>query len=276
MRQTSYFASVASRPHPKPISPLEETDPDPYPTKEAAKEADMLLWNAYRPSTFLRTAKTNTERVYSLTVHPDPERVLVFCGDKRGIVGVWDANARDEETDGQDEGSSVKREVKDEDEDDKAGIVRDWRSGSGKVWRMQVHQRSAISCLKVDPTRGDTVSVPLSCRNFTDSLANQLFSSAYDCSIRTISLLTGLSSAIYALPDGDALINHFDISPSGKEIWAVDSLGGLNHVDMREDDKQWGRRRWVISGQNTNTKIGGIGIDRESFAARLALALTAL
>lgn len=92
----------------------------------------------------------------------------------------------------------------------------------------------------------------------------QLFTSAYDCSIRTVSLLTGLSSAIYALPDPDALINHFDISPSGKEIWAVDSLGGLNHVDMREDDKQWGRRRWVITGQNTNTKIGGIGIDRES------------
>lgn len=161
--QTSFLASVASRPHPKPISSLDESDPDPYPTTQAAKDADMLLWNAYRPSTFLRTAKTNTERVYALTIHPDPERVLVFSGDKRGIVGVWDANARDEEADGTDE-SNVKREA---DEDDKAGIVRDWRSGSGKIWRMQVHQRSAISCLKMDPTRGDTVSLsllPSSCR----------------------------------------------------------------------------------------------------------------
>ncbi|GHJ85332.1 hypothetical protein NliqN6_1734 [Naganishia liquefaciens] len=237
---TSFLAMVASRPHPKPISSLQESDPDPYPTQDVAKEADMLLWNAYQPSTFLRTGKPNTERIYSMTIHPDPERVLVFSGDKRGIVGVWDANARDEEAD-EVEGPGVKREVED---DDKAAIVRDWRSGSGKVWRMQVHQRSAISCLKMDPMKGDT-----------------LFSSAYDCSIRTISLLTGVSSAIYALPDPDALINHFDISPSGKEIWAVDSLGGLNHIDIREDAKQWGRRRWVISGQNTNTKIGGVGIN---------------
>lgn len=32
---------------------------------------------------------------------------------------------------------------------------------------------------------------------------------------------------------------------------------------MREDAKKWVRRRWVISGQNTNTKIGGVGINRE-------------
>lgn len=221
----------------------------------------MLLGNAYRLSTFLRTGKPNTERIYSLTIHPDPERVLVFSGDKRGIVGVWDANVRDEEAEETGE-SNVKREV---DEDDKAGIVRDWRSGSGKVWRMQVHQRSAISCLKMDPTKGDTVSAVSLLFRLADAATHQLFSSAYDCSIRTISLLTGLSSAIYALPDPDALINHFDVSPSGKEIWAVDSLGGLNHVDMREDEKQWGRRRWVISGQNTNTKIGGVGIDRGSW-----------
>lgn len=93
----------------------------------------------------------------------------------------------------------------------------------------------------------------------------QLFTSAYDCSIRTVSLANGISTSIYALPDPDALINHFDISPSGHEIWAVDSLGGLNHVDMREDNgngKSWARRRWVISSQRTNTKIGGIGINR--------------
>ena len=154
LHETSFLAMVASRPHPKPISSLQESDPDPYPTQDVAKEADMLLWNAYQPSTFLRTGKPNTERIYSMTIHPDPERVLVFSGDKRGIVGVWDANARDEEAD-EVEGPGVKREVED---DDKAAIVRDWRSGSGKVWRMQVHQRSAISCLKMDPMKGDTVS----------------------------------------------------------------------------------------------------------------------
>ncbi|KAJ9095093.1 hypothetical protein QFC20_006743 [Naganishia adeliensis] len=242
---TSLLASVASRPHPKRVSTLKDSDPDPYPTKDKAKEADMALWDLYKASTFLRTGKPNTERVYSLTIHPDPERVLVFSGDKRGIVGVWDANARDEPEEETPNGNGhVKQEAKDDAEDDKAGIVRDWRSGSGKVWRMQVHQRSAISCLKMDPTRGDT-----------------LFTSAYDCSIRTVSLATGLSTSIYALPDPDALINHFDISPSGQEIWAVDSLGGLSHVDMREDAKKWVRRRWVISGQNTNTKIGGVGIN---------------
>lgn len=138
---------------------MKDSDPDPYETKDKAKTADMELWNVYKQSTFLRTGKPNTERVYSLTVHPDTERVLVFSGDKRGIVGVWDANARDEaEEDVPNGNGHVKQEAKDDAEDDKTGIVRDWRNGSGKVWRMQVHQRSAISCLKVDPTRGDTVS----------------------------------------------------------------------------------------------------------------------
>lgn len=162
--QTSLLASVASRPHPKRVSTLKDSDPDPYPTKDKAKEADRALWDLYKSSTFLRTGKPNTERVYSLTIHPDPERVLVFSGDKRGIVGVWDANARDEpEEETPHWNGHVKQEAKDDAEDDTAGIVRDWRSGSGKVWRMQVHQRSAISCLKVDPTRGDTVS-RLACR----------------------------------------------------------------------------------------------------------------
>ncbi|KAJ9109187.1 hypothetical protein QFC21_000516 [Naganishia friedmannii] len=256
---TSFLASVASKPNPRPTSSLAYTSTDPYTDATSTTAAETALRNTYRTSTFLRTAKMNTERVYSLTVHPDPTRVLVFSGDKRGIVGVWDANARDHDgdADDDDEGEaqddkrgrlSVKRE--DEDAGDGEAIVKDWTRGSGKVWRMQVHQRSAISCLKVDPTRGDT-----------------LFTSAYDCSIRALSLTNGISTSIYALPDPDALINHFDISPSGHEIWAVDSLGGLSHVDMREDNgngKAWARRRWVISAQSRNTKIGGVSINRES------------
>ncbi|KAJ9125529.1 hypothetical protein QFC22_000490 [Naganishia vaughanmartiniae] len=271
---TSFLASVASKSNPRPTSTISYTSTDPYSDTASITTAETALRETYRKSTFLRTAKVNSERVYSLTVHPDPTRVLVFSGDKRGVVGVWDANARDDNEGGDDDEAQNEKEghlgVKREDEDSKVGnrIVKDWTRGSGKVWRMQVHQRSAISCLKVDPTRGDTVSFT-SCAidangvlTIATSQHYQLFTSAYDCSIRALSLSNGVSTSIYALPDPDALINHFDISPSGQEIWAVDSLGGLSHIDMREENgKAWARRRWVISAQSRNTKIGGVGIN---------------
>ncbi|KAJ9107818.1 hypothetical protein QFC19_002724 [Naganishia cerealis] len=257
----SLLASVASTHTARPISSLAYSDPDAYATPAHLTAADTALRQTYRSSTFLRTARVTSERAYSLTIHPDPTRILVFSGDKRGIVGVWDANARDESQNDDEPGEhvdGVKRELDEVEGDASAGIVQDWTRGSGKVWRMQVHQRSAISCLRVDPTRGDTVSIT----DVLDDSATKLFTSAYDCSMRTLSLANGVSTAIYALPDPDALINHFDISPSGNEIWAVDSLGGLSHVDMREDNsKEWVRRRWIISGQRTNTKIGGVGIN---------------
>lgn len=82
------------------------------------------------------------------------------------MLGIWDADARDDDVDvdaGHDEAKeghlSVKREHVDGAAEGKGdSIVKHWTRGSGKVWRMQVHQRSAISCLRVDPTRGDTVS----------------------------------------------------------------------------------------------------------------------
>ncbi|KAJ9128273.1 hypothetical protein QFC24_000566 [Naganishia onofrii] len=238
---TSFLATVASKPNARPPTSTSYTSTDPYSSTTAATTAaETALRNTYRTSTFLRTAKVTAERVYSLTVHPDPTRVLVFSGDKRGVVGVWDADARDGDGDGggdndedENEGKtghlSVKREQEENATDHHRNhILKDWTKGSGKVWRMQVHQRSAISCLKVDPMRGDT-----------------LFTSAYDCSIRALSLTHSTSTSIYALPDPDALINHFDISPSGQEIWAVDSLGGLSHLDMREDNGNdwWSRHQ---------------------------------
>lgn len=47
----------------------------------------------------------------------------------------------------------------------------------------------------------------------------------------------------------EVLINSFDISPTGNEIWASDELGGLSHIDLREEKGK--ARRWELSDKKT-------------------------
>lgn len=90
-------------------------------------------------------------------------------------------------------------------------------------------------------------------------------SSSYDCTLRSLSLPTGQSTELFALDDADALITHFDMTPSGQEAWIVDSQGGLSHLDTREaaGTSSARRRRYEISGERANRKIGGVSINRE-------------
>jgi len=45
------------------------------------------------------------------------------------------------------------------------------------------------------------------------------------------------------------LINSFDLPPTGNEIWASDELGGLSHIDLRQDKSK--ARRWELSEKKT-------------------------
>lgn len=53
----------------------------------------------------------------------------------------------------------------------------------------------------------------------------------------------------------DTLISSIDLTPKGNEMWISDSLGGLTHLDLREDDS---KARWY---QLSDQKIGSVSIN---------------
>lgn len=127
---------------------------DAYPDKTADAELQRLQAQ-FSGMHLAANKKVTTERVYTMLVHPDPTRNLVLVGDKYGQLGVWDAPTADSpraKTEAEDE---VKHEVKqgagegEEDEEEEE---------DGRVWRMQAHAKNSISCMKVDPVNGQSVS----------------------------------------------------------------------------------------------------------------------
>ena len=95
-----------------------------------------------------------------------------------------------------------------------------------------------------------------SSRNFiADASFFQVYTSAYDCTIRSLSFETSISREIFHAPD--SLITSVDLPVSGYEMWVSDSLGGITHLDLRED-KTAARPRWYgLSDQ----KIGCVSVN---------------
>ncbi|KAI0928619.1 hypothetical protein AcV5_006135 [Taiwanofungus camphoratus] len=168
-------------------------------------------------------AKVTQDRVYSAAYHPETSKDLIFFGDKHGQLGIWDARAPTEE-------------VTDDDED--AAPVSD--KESGKYWRLQLHwpatSRSSISTVKFDPIDSHSV-----------------FTSSYDCTVRSLSFTSGISREIYSTED--VLISCIDLAPTGNEMWISDALGGLTHLDLREDKS---KARWY---QLSDQKIGSVSVN---------------
>lgn len=110
------------------------------------------------------------DRIYSMTVHPDPSRDLVFAGDKTGNIACWDATDAgtlrpdlDAETKSKIR-EGLKKEDGDEDDDDEDEAEEDERQW-GKWWHWRAHADQSISFLKFRP--GERKSV----RPFSSSLS---------------------------------------------------------------------------------------------------------
>ncbi|KAH9945953.1 WD40 repeat-like protein [Epithele typhae] len=167
-------------------------------------------------------AKVTQDRVYSAAYHPEPTKDLIFFGDKHGQLGIWDARAPvDEVTDDDDERPT----------DDREG---------GKYYRLQMHwpatSKSSISCIKFDPIDAFTV-----------------YTSSYDCTVRSLSLVSGISSEIFATDD--VLITSVDLPPQGQEMWISDAMGGITQMDLRAS-------RSYAKRYNIGThKIGNVSIN---------------
>ncbi|PAV23918.1 WD40 domain containing protein [Pyrrhoderma noxium] len=190
--------------------------------RDREKEEVQGLRTRLQEMVVVSRAKVTQDRVYSSAFHPEKSKDIIFFGDKHGQLGIWDARAPPDEM-----------------EDEDGDITKDNREG-GKYWRLQPHwpatSKSSLSCIKVDPIDSHSV-----------------FTSAYDCTLRTTSFVSNVSREIFSMDN--TLICSFDISSSGNELWVSDAEGGLSHVDTREDKSK--ALRYELSG----SKIGCVSIN---------------
>ena len=81
--------------------------------------------------------RVTPDRIYSLAVHPTTDKDLVFIGDRKGWLGIWNATA--------DEQEELKDEEDEEDEYDRNAFVH-------RVY----NDHGTISCLRLDPLKAHT------------------------------------------------------------------------------------------------------------------------
>jgi hypothetical protein len=79
------LAQVASTPHPRPFP---EDSSATYADSDTPSAALENLKAAFKGVKLRANAKVTNERVFSMAVHPDPTKNLVFVGDKRGQLGM--------------------------------------------------------------------------------------------------------------------------------------------------------------------------------------------
>ena len=80
-----------------------------------------------------------------------------------------------------------------------------------------------------------------------------MYTGAYDCTIRTLSLASGIATEIFATDD--ELITCIDLPPHGHEMWISDAAGGLTHMDLRAGRAH--SKRYELSDQ----KIGSVSVN---------------
>ena len=164
----------------------------------------------------------------------------MFFPDKHGQLGLWDARAPPDEV------------------DDDGDIAPENREG-GKYWRLQLHwpatSKTSISSIKLDPIDSHNVRNLYVLRiSSTHMYFAQLYTSSYDCTIRSLSFVSGTSKEVYASENGN-LISCIDLPATGQEIWMADASGGVTHIDLREEKSS--ARRYELS----EVKIGSISVN---------------
>ncbi|KAF8910971.1 WD40-repeat-containing domain protein [Gymnopilus junonius] len=230
------FKTLVEENEPQEISQLSTTmqsviqtsrrvgDPEAFTFSEESKHNAEVksLREEVRNLKVVSRAKVTINRVYCAAYHPEVTKDLIFFGDKHGQLGIWDARAPPDE------------EAEDDD------VAPENREG-GKYWRLQLHwpasPKSSISTIKLDPI---------------DS--HNLYTSSYDCTIRSTSFVSGISKEVYATQDG-ILITSLDLPPDGHEMWISDGAGGITHLDLRQDKSK--ARRYALS----DAKIGSISVN---------------
>lgn len=120
----------------------EEDEDDVFANGHAEKEDDATISLDSLRKTFnkleMKSIKRVTpDRIYSLAVHPVVDKDLVFIGDRKGWLGMWNASIDEEE--------ALKNEDDEDDEYDRHAFVH-------RVY----NDHGTISCLRLDPHKAHT------------------------------------------------------------------------------------------------------------------------
>jgi WD40 repeat protein len=181
--------------------------------------SSLQLWEDIEPNRI----KITPERIYSLTLHPTPEKALVFAGDKLGNLGIFDSEQSK---------AGIKKEV-DEDEDELSDDNFD-----PAITTLKPHART-ISAFAQSPSE-----------------ANALYMASYDSSIRKLDLAKGVAVEVYAPSDAsiDEPISGVQISAQDPHTLHFTTLSGLFGThDMRTKDS-------TNLYQLSEKKIGGFSL----------------
>ncbi|QDS77984.1 hypothetical protein FKW77_002079 [Venturia effusa] len=154
----------------------------------------LQLWQDVEPNRI----KMTPERIYSMAFHPTAEKALVFAGDKKGNLGIFDSSQT----------TTVKAED-DEDEDSFEAAITTLKPHTGAIAAFQFSQ--------TDP--------------------NAVFMASHDSSIRRLDLAKGVAVEVYAPADSksDEGLTGLQINPQDPNILYFTSLYGTFGIhDIRE------------------------------------------
>ncbi|KDE06652.1 hypothetical protein MVLG_03003 [Microbotryum lychnidis-dioicae p1A1 Lamole] len=185
------------------------------------------------------TVKIIPDRIYSMVVHPDQTRDLVFAGDKKGHIGLWDATNAGNLILAASNGSirdGAKNDIEDEEDEEEV-----FTPDRGNHYHWQGHLQNTVSQLKLAPND-----------------PHKLYSSSYDCTLRCRDFTKDVDYEIVDLDrfdESEALVHSFDFTPSGHVLYAVDNNGGMVRRDLRQ--KMDKAERWYID----RAKVGCISIN---------------
>ncbi|KAK8015161.1 WD repeat-containing protein [Apiospora arundinis] len=180
---------------------------------------DLELYDGWQPNDI----KLTTERIYAMAFHPIKEKPLIFAGDKKGIVGVFDA-------------SQEKPDYDDDDEDAEIPLP--------KVSAFEMHTATISSIITPQ------------CDH------NSVISASYDSTIRCLDLPTQVSSQLWQPADEneDLKITCVDMAPEQKDVLVFSTMfGSLGRIDRRAGNKGkadiWGLTDNKIGGFSLNPLI---------------------
>jgi hypothetical protein len=132
---TSRRASARNSATPRKVVKKEESDSeDEAPSTRIGMTS---LRKTFDTMSMRAVKKITPDRVYSLAVHPTTDKDLVFVGDRKGWLGIWNASA-----DAQDD---IEEEEDEENELDRNAFAQ-------RVY----NDHGTISCLRFDPLKAHT------------------------------------------------------------------------------------------------------------------------
>ncbi|KAH8645815.1 WD40-repeat-containing domain protein [Xylariales sp. PMI_506] len=177
---------------------------------------DLTLYDGWLPNDI----KITPERVYAMAFHPIQDKPIILAGDKKGVMGVFDAS----------------QEKPTYDDDDEDAVIP-----APKVSAFEVHTRtiSAILAPRFDP--------------------NSVLSASYDSTIRCLDLQTQVSSALWqpSDEDEDLSITCIDMSAEDKNVVVFSTMSGtLGRFDRRAKPSEAKTDFWSLS----DNKIGGFSL----------------